>query len=304
MKTKEQIDQFLKTKKFVSEEDFTLINSYCMTEHKIRLHVPSKYISGPDSIDCPSFINWLKNGFGGGDIVKWDNCIGLVCKSTLENVEIGLTISSEGSSFDKQIISNKILSSGSESDKARIYEALEAAGMEFGNPYLVISEKFIPTEGDLIHFTKHDGSFEGYGVVRLVDKHTGDIVLYCYLEKGGKIYYSMEEHIGNIKDFKFSPFKAADYPRKLMETELEKVGKSWNHSLKRIEPINMKVAVGEKYWYITDKMTVTSDIDNGKITAHKRYLAANYFKNESDAYRILSEEVELRRNFLAEPQQV
>lgn len=112
----------------------------------------------------------------------------------------------------------------------------------------------------------------------------------------------MNEYLGKIDDFSFTTFKPADYQRKALDVELAKVGKTWNHFLKRIEPLNMKVATGERYWYITDKMQVTSDVEKGTVTSNKRYLAGNYFRREKDAIRILSEEIEIRRNFLAEPE--
>ena len=112
----------------------------------------------------------------------------------------------------------------------------------------------------------------------------------------------MNEYLGKIDDFSFTTFKPADYQRKTLDIELAKVGKTWNHFLKRIEPLNMKVATGERYWYITDKMQVTSDVEKGNVTSNKRYLAGNYFRKEKDAIRILSEEIEIRRNFLAEPE--
>lgn len=126
--------------------------------------------------------------------------------------------------------------------------------------------------------------------------------MYCYVIKGEPVKYSMNEYLGKIDDFSFTTFKPADYQRKALDVELAKVGKTWNHFLKRIEPLNMKVATGERYWYITDKMQVTSDVEKGTVTSNKRYLAGNYFRREKDAIRILSEEIEIRRNFLAEPE--
>lgn len=109
----------------------------------------------------------------------------------------------------------------------------------------------------------------------------------------------MHEYLGHINDFSFTSFKPTDYPRKALETELNKAGKSWNHYLKRIEPLNMRVGLNERYWYITDKMQVTSDIEKNKATSNKRYLAGNYFKREEDAVAILEAEMEIRRDFLA-----
>jgi hypothetical protein len=64
----------------------------------------------------------------------------------------------------------------------------------------------------------------------------------------------------------------------------------------------MKVATGERYWYITDKMQVTSDVEKGTVTSNKRYLAGNYFRREKDAFRILSEEIEIEETFKPNPE--
>lgn len=235
-------------------------------------------------------------------MVAWENCIGLVSDSSVEETEVCLAISPEGAVFNRIRLSNGILSYANNEQQSRIQQSLKETGQEFNDYYFTIAEKYIPREGDLVHFKKHDSSFEGYGVARLVDKRTGDVVMYCYLTKDHTVHYDMNEHIGIADDFRFSTFKASDYPRKLLDMALSKVGKTWNHFLKRIEPLNMKVNKGEKYWYITDKMSVAVDTERGTPTSHKRYLVANYFRNEADAYRILSEEMELRRNYLAEPQ--
>lgn len=282
--------------------DFKLISSYCMTEHKIRLHVPTTFSSDINSIDCPSFTKWLEHGFGGGDIVILEDCIGIVSESTVEESQLCFLVTTEGLVRNPQTVSNEKLYHANNEAHDLIHKVLKESKQEFNDYYFRITEKFIPEEGDLVHFKKYGSDFEGYGVTRLVDKSTGDIVMYCYLTKDNQVFYDMYEHIGITDDFQFSTFKASDYPRKLLDAALSKVGKTWNHFLKRIEPINMKVNKGEQYWYITDKMSVAVDIEKGTSTSHKRYLVANYFRNEADAYRILSEEVELRRNYLAEPQ--
>ena len=47
---------------------------------------------------------------------------------------------------------------------------------------------------------------------------------------------------------------------------------------------------------------MASDVEKETVTSNKRYLAGNYFRREKGAIRILSEEMEIRRNFLAEPE--
>ena len=112
----------------------------------------------------------------------------------------------------------------------------------------------------------------------------------------------MNERLGNIIDYSFQPVQPADYPRKALDVALAKVGKTWNHFLRRIEPLKMKVAEGSQYFYINDKRAVVCDTEKGTPTSHKRYLAGNYFRRQEDALRILEAENEIRRNFLAEPE--
>ena len=48
MKTKKQVEHFLRKRKYKSEIDFKGISSYCKTEYNIKLHVPSSYSDDPN----------------------------------------------------------------------------------------------------------------------------------------------------------------------------------------------------------------------------------------------------------------
>ena len=302
MKTKKQVEHFLRKRKYKSEIDFKGISSYCKTEYNIKLHVPSSYSDDPEALDYATFANWFDKGFGAGDAVKWNDSIGLVQEGNVNTVLICLRIDGNTPNFDKITIPVGIITPAGENALNRLYSILDKQGKEFGNPFFVISDKYIPKSCDLVCFHNHKTGQEGYGVVRLADKSSGDIVMYCYVIKGEPVKYSMNEYLGKTDDFSFTTFKPADYQRKALDVELAKVGKTWNHFLKRIEPLNMKVATGERYWYITNDQLVTRDMEKGTVTSNKRYLAGNYFRREKDAIRILSEEIEIRRNFLAEPE--
>lgn len=300
MKTKKQIEHFLKQKKYKSEIDFEGISSYCKNKYGIKLSTPSSYPSSPDALDYATFANWYDNGFGAGDAVKWEDNIGLVQDGDTNKAKICLKIDRNGPIFDSFIVPVEILSQADESALKRINEVLNENGKEFGNPFFVITEKYIPGPNSLVCFHNHKTDEEGYGVVRII-KQSGEIIMYCYVIKGKDVKYSMNEYLGMSNDFSFTPFKAADYQRKALDVELAKVGKTWNHFLKRVEPIDMKVPKGERYWYITDKMQVVAAIEKETVLSNKRYLVGNYFKQQEDAIRILEEMNEILRNFLAEP---
>lgn len=305
MKTKRQIEHFLKRKKYHSEMDFDGINLYCKNKFGIKLHHPSYYSQEDTAIDYASFGQWLEHGYGAGDVVEWtendEKVIGLVQDGEVNSVRICLKIDRNGPSELSFILDGQLIHPAGENAAKRISEALDAMGKEFGNPFFVIADKFVPGMCSLVTFQNHKTGEEGCGVVRFISD-TGEVVMYCYVIKGQPVKYSMDELLGMKDDFSFQSFKPADYPRKVLDVALAKVGKTWNHFLKRVEPLNMKVEKGERYWYISDKMQVCSDTEKGTATSNKRYLVANYFRREEDAIRILEAENEIRRNFLAEPE--
>lgn len=305
MKTKRQIEHFLARKKYKSELDFDGISLYCKDKFGIKLHRPTQYYpeatEGIDLIDYATFANWLEHGFGAGDVVEWGENIGLVQDVSTKEIRICLKIDRNGPVFDSLLVDGQLIHPAQESAVKRIYEALDENSKEFGNPFFCITDKYIPNSGAIVTFQNHKTGKEGVGVVRLIKK-TGEILMYCWFIKGEPVRYSMNEELGNVVDYSFQQVQPADYPRKALDVALAKVGKTWNHFLKRIEPLKMKVEKGSKYFYISDKRSVVCDTEKGTPTSHKRYLAGNYFKRQEDAMRILEEENELRRNFLAEPE--
>lgn len=305
MKTKRQIEHFLAHKKYKSEVDFDGISLYCKNKFNIKLHRPSCYYSESTEdiipLDYATFAEWLENGYAAGDIVEWEGNIGLVQDGDIKSVRICLKIDGNGPVFDFITLDGQLIHLAEENAAEKIYEALDKNNKEFGNPFFCITEKYLPHPGTIVTFQNHKTGQNGVGVIRIVKK-TGEVIMYCWYVKGEPVKYSMNEYMGIVTDFSFQPVQPADYPRKALDVALAKVGKTWNHFLKRIEPLKMKVEEGSSYWYITDKRIVVQDTEKGTPASHKRYLAGNYFKRQEDAIRILAEENELRRNFLAEPE--
>lgn len=304
MKTKRQIEHFLARKKYKSEMDFEGISLYCKTKFNIRLHRPSSYPEPTDDIqplDYATFADWLEHGYGAGDVVEWDENIGLVQDGGIKEIRICLKIDRNRPIFDSFVLDGQLIHPAQENAAERIYETLDANGKEFGNPFFCITDKYIPNSNTIVTFQNHKTGKGGVGVVRLITQ-SGDITMYCWYVKGEPVRYSMNEKLGNIIDYSFQSVQPADYPRKALDVALAKVGKTWNHFLRRIEPLKMKVEEGSQYYYINDKRAVVCDTEKGTPTSHKRYIAGNYFRRQEDALRILEAENEIRRNFLAEPE--
>ena len=301
MKTKRQVEHFLARRKYRSAIDFEGISLYCKNKFNIKLHVPSSYFS-ENSIDYASFAYWLEHGYGAGDVVNWGESICLVDSGDVHEVHICFKIDSNGVNFDDCMLNEQVITPAPKNAVESLYLRLREMGKEFGNPFFCITEKFTPSPGSIVTFQNHITKQDGVGVVRLIT-NTGEVIMYCCLVKGmeNHIRYGMNEFLGVVDDFSFQPVQPADYPRKALEKALNDVGKTWNHNLKRIEPVDMKAEKGGVYFYITDQRTVVRAVEKGTPTSHKRYLAGNYFKSEEDANRINEEENELRRNYLAEP---
>ena len=303
MKTKKQIEYFLSRRKYKSEMDYEGISLYCKEKFGIKLHHPSSYPQEESSLTYAQFAEWLEHGYGAGDAVMYGETLCLVQSSDPTQVKICLRIDRNTPNFNLITLPVQVITPAEKSSLERISRVLLENGLEFGNPFNVITPKYIPKSGVLVVFRNLSTDEEGYGCVRTVTDQ-GEVYMFCYVLKtnAGKIVkYDMHEYLGLAKDFAFRDFKPTDYERKALETELEKHGKTWNHFMKRIEPVDMKVGLGETYWYISDKLTVASATEKGAVTSHKRYLASNYFKNPEDASLIEAQLHEMIRDFLALP---
>lgn len=175
--------------------------------------------------------------------------------------------------------------------------SLAEQGYEFDYEKKALRKKYIPEINERVEFSR--GNYIGLGVVRSINPVENSIEFFCYfIYSDKKIGYSMHESgICDVMSFQFNPMTVVAARR--LNRELERYGKVWNDKLHRIEPTDPKVAKGEKYWYISDKMTVITDREKGTPTSHFRYIAGNYFKSYDEALEYLGKFHELLRDRLA-----
>ena len=139
MKTKKQIEHFLRKRKYKSEIDFEGISLYCKNKYGIRLHVPSSYTTESQALDYAAFADWLEHGYAAGDAVQWGNFIGLVQDSNIEDVKICLKTDGNTPNFDLNTIPVQDIVRAGENALKRLYSILDEEGKEFGNPFFVIT---------------------------------------------------------------------------------------------------------------------------------------------------------------------
>ena len=303
MKTKRQVIDFFKSNHFATAEDCEMVSLFCQNNCGLT---PKDFptFTTPGSINSQTFIEWYRNGFGIGDIVleKETGDYHVVCNSSITSIQSCAVFSNVGKTGKKWKSKSveldiSALSSISEVENKAMTISLAEQGYEFDYDKKILRKKYIPEINERVEFSR--GNYIGLGVVRSINPVENSIEFFCYfIYSDKKIGYSMHESgVCDVMSFQFNPMTVVAARR--LNRELERYGKIWNDKLHRIEPTEPKVAKGEKYWYISDKMTVVTDREKGTPTSHFRYIAGNYFKSYDEALEYLVKFHELLRDRLA-----
>lgn len=303
MKTKRQVIDFFKSNHFATAEDCEMVSLFCQNNCGLT---PKDFptVTTPGSINSQTFIEWYRSGFGIGDIVfeKKTGSYYVVSNSSTTCIQSCAILSNLCKTGKKWKPKNNeldatTLSNVSEIENKAMTISLAEQGYEFDYEKKTLRKKYIPEINERVEFSR--GNYIGLGVVRSINPVENSIEFFCYfIYSDKKIGYSMHESgICDVMSFQFNPMTVVAARR--LNRELEKYGKVWNDKLHRIEPIDPKVAKGEKYWYISDKMTVVTDREKGTPTSHFRYIAGNYFKSYDEALEYLGKFHELLRDRLA-----
>lgn len=303
MKTKRQVIDFFNSNHFATAEDCEMVSLFCQNNCGLT---PKDFptVTTPGSINSQTFIEWYRSGFGIGDIVfeKKTGSYYVVSNSSTTCIQSCAILSNLCKTGKKWKPKNDeldatTLSNVSEIENKAMTISLAEQGYEFDYEKKTLRKKYIPEINERVEFSR--GNYIGLGVVRSINPVENSIEFFCYfIYSDKKIGYSMHESgVCDVMSFQFNPMTVVAARR--LNRELEKYGKVWNDKLHRIEPIDPKVAKGEKYWYISDKMTVVTDREKGTPTSHFRYIAGNYFKSYDEALEYLGKFHELLRDRLA-----
>lgn len=303
MKTKRQVIDFFKSNHFATAEDCEMVSLFCQNNCGLT---PKDFptFTAPGSINSQTFIEWYRNGFGIGDIVfeKETGSYYVVSNSSIANIQTCAILSNlckTGKKWKPNVVEldATTLSNISETENKAMTISLAEQGYEFDYDKKTLRKKYIPEINERVEFSR--GNYIGLGVVRSINPVENSIEFFCYfIYSDKKIGYSMHESgVCDVMSFQFNPMTVVAARR--LNRELERYGKVWNDKLHRVEPLDPKVAKGEKYWYISDKMTVVTDREKGTPTSHFRYIAGNYFKSYDEALEYLGRFHELLRDRLA-----
>lgn len=315
MKSQFQTLSFLSNYTPKTTLDSEFISSFLVQRFQITPKTP---VFAPNSdantIDVQSFISWFESGLNALKIACFKNEVVLLGNCTIQTCEIIGTMLEDGSiNTEIRTVSPEEISEASESDTQKFYDALFANRLQPDPNKLRLIPKYIPDNGDRVTFYDFSQEIQGVGVVHHIDSEH-DVMFYCYFtypkpDRPKQIGYSLWETPGyDIRTMVFESINKENIPTTLgnstscfrrLGKELERCEKVWKDKLLRIEPLKVMVPVGNKYYYISDKMEVRIETEKGTPTSRFRYLAGNYFTTHKSAMIMLGKFNAMLREYLA-----
>jgi len=300
MKANFQIYRFINSNEYHSKIDWEMISLFCTQSRKIKIDLSPKI--SESGITSSMFTKWVDEGFGAGDIVKYNNDYCILGDTSIGSATIiGTIVNDEKIDLAKNSVNTRDLSHVSEEIRVNAIRILSKNNLQYCEKYNCLIEKYIPHVNERILFQNEH--IKGLGVVRSIDVANNFIELYCfYIYTTGEVRYSMHEsNVCTVHDYWFEPMSISAQRR--LNRELGKEGKVWNDKMHRIENVNYELPKGEKYWYITDKMKMATDTEKGgiKTASHSRYLAGNYFHSPEACIDYLGKVNEIFKDRLAKP---
>lgn len=300
MKLKKQLKIYLRNAVYRSSLDFEAICRYCHKEYGIKSHdiQPAIDRDNPNAIGCSDFTDWIDTGFAPGDAVEWGGNIGIVQSQDGETLKICLRMADNSILSDFCHVNVSDIRKAGENALKCLYSRLASENRQFSFQTQGIIDRCYPKPGDMVSFTDWATMREGGAVIReITPDHR--VICYCYKIDGEeRPHYNLHEDLGSSLWMDFEPCRSSDYPIKPMREALKQEGVEWKHRFRRIEPFGIREEPGNTYWYVTDKLSVKSEIDRGRPKDSDHYAAGNYFLTYEAAQRA----AELFRETLREEQ--
>ena len=138
---------------------------------------------------------------------------------------------------------------------------------------------YIPKDGQQVKVSLLDGHVI-LGAFKEIDRK-GNLVLYCLMEEDGTLRHSLHEEIGVAENWQITPIGTS--ARSRFADALHREGIVWNGRLKRLEPLEIRINRGGKYYYLNDVLEICECSDSSRPSDRKRLECGNYFRERKDA---------------------
>jgi hypothetical protein len=296
MKSKHQVSVIIKTLTG-TEKDALAIESF-LFHHTIYIKFTPEQLHNPEleTVTYEQFKKWFdEDSPEPGDVIVINHLIGIVKKTGIHSVTLGVSLRESGEFFSNDIETPRnVFRLAGEEETLRLQRALNDRQLTWSN-FKQMAVKSVSLENNLQLRITRLGKKIGVGVFREINGND-EIVMYCVKEVDHPVRYSLYEVIGPVSDYQLEPVSILE--REKLANDLEKAGKLWNGHAKRIEPVNLRCEKGGKYYYIGDFFEITTTYDKYKPKDIKRLRSGNYFKRKADAEEVLSSIIQKRNRQL------
>ncbi len=289
MKTKEQILRYISQCTF-SDCDWQKVLTYCRENfgggkaHKAIRPLPNSFSTYDE------FIDWIENGIGVGDIVRYGHTIGIIGAYTPGYARLAAYLSLDGELIDNtmEIVKTKIFEAN-EFEIAEMKRKLLCKGLEFSVSLSYCINAYRPQNGAVVRVTKDNEKTTA--IFHYLDEEY--IYFYAYVD-GDKVIKNKKCNRGSI---------AMSAPTKMDERRLKVVLANnkleWLPRYKTLRLVQFsRASKNGRYWYFGDKFSVCSDIDKYTMLHNERHKCGNYFVNYKEAILFAQKVLELRKEII------
>ena len=295
MKTKKEVLAFLDDKKGKTITDELAIEAYC-ARRKIKILFTS-HQTQKQEITFTQFEQWFNRivPVKHSIIIFPDSgVVGLVKNIEPSHVVFAAHIASDGKFVhkDKKFPITPFKKAKS-TDVLRLQYEFYKHNLIWNKHYSII-QKSIKLKDNLLVRVSLLGKKKGLGVFKEIDS-SGQVIMYVYYELGKEVRFSLHEAIGKVQNFQFDELNMTE--RKILNEELCKKGKIWNGHQIRIEPIEIRVAKKDKYYYIDNSLIIreVTEMNKQKDCRHSR--CGNYFRTYDKAKILLKKACDFLKDF-------
>lgn len=274
MKSLEQVIRYTRQCRFSDDGQWRMVLEFCKAHGIVggNIHRALKPIA---QSTYEQFVDWYGNGYGTGDIVAYGRTVGVIGDVLPGRATLMAYLDYNGKPIAQELaIDENKIRSCSEKQILDFKLALLEAKMYIDVLHATTAELYSPEKFSYVYF--QEGKKKSY------------VGIYSHRE--GLVYHFLavwdKEKI--VEDFSVQSEKIIMRGATVRESTsfhqaLSRVGKSFDVSNNRI--INRpQPGTNNKYWYLTDRLTIALDRDNGEKRHKDRFEAGNYFFDQGAAF--------------------
>lgn len=266
MKTKEQVVKYTSQCRF-SDEDWQLVLDYCREHYGGgRVHKSLKPLS---ESTYQQFLDWVENGYGVGDVVRYGHTIGILGACTPNYACLAAYLS-----FERELIEQKLeipvhkIIPATDSDSVEIQTKLKAIDMTFSVSLACLMKTYQPDDGDIVRVTIKN--MQTTGIYRV--RNTDSFFFYAFVQDKTII----KDYILPISEATLSMPTKTDIER--LQVVLAQNQMEWSARHKTLRVVeNARATKGGRYWYISEDFSIVADVDMYTKKHNIRHKSGNYF---------------------------